>query len=76
MIKIGAGILISVIALLLLSAGCSSQQAFEGIKAKNKNDCYSLPESQQDKCLEATDISFDEYQRRLKEVEVSDAHQK
>jgi len=52
----------------LLIIGCNSQQVFEGIKARNQNECYTLPESQQQECLEAADVSFEEYQRQRKEV--------
>ena len=52
----------------LLIVGCSSQQVFEGIKARNQNECYRLPESQQQDCLEAADVSFEEYQRQRKEA--------
>lgn len=73
MMKI-AGIMLVTMA-LVLSSGCSRQQVFEGIKAKNQNDCYSLPQGQQEECLEATDISFEEYQRHRKEAEESDSSQ-
>jgi hypothetical protein len=69
--KTGSVTLMSLLTTLLLSAGCTSQQAFEGIKAKNRNDCYNLPDSQQEECLKAADVSFEEYQRRLKEIEES-----
>ena len=58
-------------AVLISIGGCTSQQAFEGIKAKNMNDCYNLPYSQRDECLATTDISYEEYQRRRKETEES-----
>ena len=61
------------IAILVYIYGCSKQQVFEGFKAKNRNDCYNLPQSQQDDCLKATDVSFEEYQRQRKETEESDA---
>ena len=70
--KISSVTFITVLATLLMSAGCTSQQAFEGIKAKNRNDCYNLPHSQQDECLEAADISYEEYQRRRKAAEVNE----
>jgi len=50
-------------------SGMHESTGLEGIKAKNRNDCYNLPQSQQEGCLEATDISFEEYQRRRKEAE-------
>ena len=63
------------IAILGCTYGCSKQQVFEGFKAKNRNDCYNLPESQQDDCLKAADVSFEEYQRQRKETEESELNQ-
>ncbi len=53
----------------LLLAGYSRQQAYEGIKARSQNECYRLPDSQRAKCLETTDVSYEEYQRRREEIE-------
>ena len=71
--KIGAITLVSMI--LVLSSGCTRQQVFEGIKAKNQNDCYSLPPGQQEECLESANISFDEYQSQRKEAAESESNQ-
>ena len=64
---------ISALMMLLLTSGCTSHQVFEGIKARNQNECYRLPESQQQDCLEASDISFEEYQRQRKDTEESES---
>jgi len=57
---------------LLLTTGCSSHQVFESIKARNQNECYTLPESQREECLDVADISYEEYNRQRKEVEKSE----
>jgi hypothetical protein len=54
-----------------LLAGCSGQQAYEGIKARSQNECYRLPDTQREKCLEAADVSYEEYQRRREETRTS-----
>lgn len=56
----------------LLLAGCSGQQAYEGIKAPSQNECYRLPDSQRAKCLEAADDRYEEYQRWREEIEVKE----
>lgn len=55
-------------AYMILLAGCSVQQAYEGIKARSQNECYRLPDAQREKCLEAADVSYEEYQRRREDI--------
>jgi hypothetical protein len=60
--SIGSGI-----ALLLLCA-CTGRQAYEGIQQGNRNACLERPPPQQAECMEAANISYEEYERRRKEA--------
>ena len=70
--KIKTGLTQSIAMTFLPATGCTSHQVFEGIKSRNQNECYTLPETQQEECLEVSDISLEEYQRRREESQKSE----
>lgn len=43
--------------------GCSGKQVYEGIQAGNRGQCEKYVEPERTKCLEATNKSFEQYQR-------------
>ncbi len=49
---------------VFMLGGCSNQLIYEEIQRKNQFDCYSLPVSQQDDCIESShSMSYEEYER-------------
>jgi hypothetical protein len=53
---------------LLALAGCSNKGVYEGIQTSNRNECFKLPPSQYDECMEDASKSYDEYERERKEA--------
>jgi hypothetical protein len=53
---------------VLTLCGCTVRQAYEGLQQRTRNECITLPLSQQSDCLAQASISFDEYQRLRKEA--------
>jgi hypothetical protein len=53
---------------VLALCGCTARQAYEGLQQHTRNECITLPLSQQSDCLAQASISFDEYQRLRKEA--------
>jgi len=51
-----------------LQIACSSQQAYEGLKAGHKASCLEYPESEFNNCVDETKTSYEEYQRQREEV--------
>lgn len=49
-----------------LVVGCSQQAVYENYQSYKRNECYRLPPSQQEECLERANQSFEEYERARK----------
>ena len=47
--------------IVFLITGCSYKGVYEGIQMGKKNQCYKLPKSQQDQCIEEASVSYEEY---------------
>ena len=47
--------------LLLTTASCTAQNWHQGLKTYQRNECYKMPESQRQSCLQSLDYSYDEY---------------
>lgn len=47
---------------LILLSGCSYKGIYEGIQTGNQNECYQLPHSQQQACLENNKKTYEEYE--------------
>ena len=62
-------LLIAVAAALL--GGCSARQVYAGIQQGKRNACEVLPQSQQARCLEQANISYEEYERRRRAAQAS-----
>jgi hypothetical protein len=43
--------------------GCTSKQTYEGIQAGKRGQCEKYIEPERTKCLEATNKSYEQYQR-------------
>ena len=47
----------------LLMCSCSNREIYNIIQAREQNQCYSLPRSQQQECLDRAGVSYDDYTR-------------
>jgi hypothetical protein len=54
---------------LLIGIGNGCRQFYDGIRSAQEMECQRLPKSDQDECLRRSGMSYDEYQRQLKERE-------
>ena len=61
-------VMLFAVLLVGLVSACTNRGTYEGIKASNINECYRLPPSQQDECLEQANKSYEEYQREREEL--------
>jgi hypothetical protein len=50
--------------LIVLAAGCSSQQLYGAGQAWQQHECRKLPASEQQRCLSSNAMSYEEYQRQ------------
>ena len=57
-----------ILLIILTISGCSSRGAYEGIQAGNSSECFNLPPSQYDECMNNANKSYDEYERERKEA--------
>lgn len=53
---------------IFLTVGCSNQAFYNERQIANRNECYQLPVSQREDCLEKTNKTFDAYERERKEL--------
>ena len=56
-----------IVAVLML-CGCTVRQLYDGLQQHTRNECITLPLSQQADCMEQASVSFDEYQRMRKQA--------
>ncbi|MCC5854099.1 MAG: hypothetical protein JJU10_00265 [Idiomarina sp.] len=48
--------------------GCTSKQLYEAAHENRRNECRKLPLQQQRECFERYDMSYEEYERKRREV--------
>jgi hypothetical protein len=61
-------ILISlVLVLAALAAGCTARSYYEGFRQHQEIDCQRLQGMERENCLKQSGMSYDEYQRQLKD---------
>ena len=61
--------LISTLLLIVLNSGCTARNAYEGLRMQQDMECQSRQGADRDACERRSGMSYDEYQRRLKERE-------
>lgn len=59
---------IFVISLIVLLSGCSGRQLFDVAQESKRNECRRLPPAQQAECMRDVEPSYEDYQRRRREV--------
>ncbi len=60
---------VTIAALVLLLSACSAQSWHEGLKYRQQEECYKLPDSSREECLRSLDYSFDEYRSESRQVD-------
>ncbi|MEK6698796.1 MAG: hypothetical protein AABZ10_07115 [Nitrospirota bacterium] len=56
---------ISTMLLIVMGAGCAN--IYEGLRMQQEMECQKLPGAERDECAGRSGMSYDEYQRQLKE---------
>jgi hypothetical protein len=54
--------------IIVSTLGCGNHVYYEEQQFANRNECYQLPLSQREECLQKTNKRFDEYNRERKEL--------
>ena len=57
-----------ILLLLLLVAGCTNQQVYNGAREANRQECQKLQQGEMQRCLQRLDVNYDEYQRQREEL--------
>jgi hypothetical protein len=60
---------ISIVFVIIIGSGCGPRQLYNGLRFGQESDCQKLQRSDQDECFKRSGMSYDEYQRQLKERE-------
>ncbi len=60
---------LSIVLVFAIGTGCGPRQFYDGLRSAQEMECQKLQKSDQDECLRRSGMSYDEYQRRLKERE-------
>jgi hypothetical protein len=61
--------LIAAILIAVTCCGCASRNYYEGLRLRQDMDCRGLRGADGDECARKSGMSYDEYQRQLKERE-------
>ncbi|MGE3598365.1 MAG: hypothetical protein AB7N70_22710 [Dehalococcoidia bacterium] len=61
------------VACLAALAACTARQGYEGVRAGERNRCWSLPETERERCLRRTEDDYDTYRRKRDDVKQQDA---
>jgi len=60
--------LLVILFVAVVVTGCTNRSFYESSQISRRNECRKLPMSQQEKCLEAANKTFDQYERERQEV--------
>jgi hypothetical protein len=58
---------LTIMLLFLSSCGCASRNVYDGLRFHQEMDCQKLQGIDLDECVKRSGMSYDEYQRQLKE---------
>lgn len=54
--------------MLAVLVGCSNRAVYDNIQLNQRNECFKLPPSQREDCLDSIDKSYDEYRKDREDV--------
>ena len=60
-------ILLSLLAVVLTGAGCGKRTAYDMLRSRQEIECQNLHSADQEECYKQSGMSYDEYQKKLKE---------
>jgi hypothetical protein len=60
-------IILSSLLSVLMSAGCARQTGYDMLRYQQEMDCQKMYGADQDECYKRSGMSYDEYQKQLKE---------
>ncbi|TFH73788.1 hypothetical protein E3V39_11470 [Gammaproteobacteria bacterium LSUCC0112] len=55
---------------LLMMGACSNRGAYEAFQANNRQQCFKLPMSQRDDCLDRASKPYNTYERERREASI------
>ena len=58
--------LIFIVMVLALLGGCTKRAWYEGFQAGQRHQCNRLEGESREKCLQNTDMSYEEYKKTMK----------
>jgi hypothetical protein len=58
---------ISILLLAVLGGACATRNVYDGFRFRQEMDCRQLSGMDRDQCQRNSGMSYDEYERRLKE---------
>ncbi|KNZ34011.1 MAG: hypothetical protein AD742_00770 [Methylibium sp. NZG] len=58
----------ALVALAAVSAGCSTRQVYDGLRAGSRNACQRYAEPDRSRCLAANDTDYEKYRRERDEM--------
>ena len=73
--RIGSGLIAACVAVVALTTGgCTMRMAYEAVRQGARSDCQNEPTQEaEERCLERTQDSYDEYQRKRTELATQNA---
>ena len=60
-------ILFLALIVIFVIGACSNRAIYNNFQINNRNDCAKQPESQYEECMERSNMSYEEYERKRKE---------
>ncbi|HWR73175.1 MAG TPA: hypothetical protein VN604_08385 [Nitrospirota bacterium] len=62
-------VFVSTMLMIVTFAGCTGN-LYEGLRMKQEMECQNLQGPERDECLKSSGMSYDEYQRKMRERDV------
>ncbi|HWR72462.1 MAG TPA: hypothetical protein VN604_04795 [Nitrospirota bacterium] len=60
-------VFISIVLVIPVGTACGPRQFYDGLRFGQEMECQGLQKSDQDECMRRSGMSYDEYQKQLKE---------
>lgn len=60
-------VVLSMLFMLSIGVGCSKRTAYDSLRYHQEVDCQKMYGADQDACYKRSGMSYDEYQKKLKE---------
>lgn len=65
-----------ILAVPLLTAGCTNRQIYEALQNSLKNECLNVPPDQYEECVEKASIAYETYLENLRDLQDEQAKNK